>query len=268
MTLEIPNALRIPVAVVAERRKAATRWADWSWRVVEVLEDAADLPDLPPWTVLREAEGRTLFLAGRAEVALYPTDTTNYRDNLMADPPRVWVVLRPIEAGYRHVAERLAGMRERARYPREDVMRWVDAVRALEVARDEHVRRFEAIDARIDATNDAIRISDERARAQERALDAKLDRVLVELERTIARVSEDRELVGDGLRRGGKGGVRDHLVGGIAVVDRRLEGLGGDAGDGVAGDATDQLLALSREHRTDDDLDPPLVVPPIHGRGA
>ncbi|UJR78505.1 hypothetical protein [Sandaracinus amylolyticus] len=109
------------------------------------------------------------------------------------------IVLRPIEAGYRHVAERLAGMRERARYPREDVMRWVDVVRALELARDEHVRRFEAIDARFDATSVAIRESDERARGQERALDAKLDRVLAELERTIARVSEDRELVA-GLR--------------------------------------------------------------------
>ncbi|AKF09008.1 hypothetical protein DB32_006157 [Sandaracinus amylolyticus] len=109
------------------------------------------------------------------------------------------IVLRPIEAAYRHVAERLAGMRERARYPREDVMRWVDVVRGLELARDEHVKRFEAIDARIETTHDAIRECDERARGQARALDAKLDRVLAELERTIARVSEDRELVA-GLR--------------------------------------------------------------------
>jgi hypothetical protein len=93
--LTIPGAIRIPVAVLAERRPGATQWAEWSWRVVEVLETA---PELPPWTPLREAEGRTLFFAGAAEVALYPTDTPNYRDNLAADPPRVWVVLRPVEA--------------------------------------------------------------------------------------------------------------------------------------------------------------------------
>ena len=92
---EVPGTIRVPVSVLVERRPGATPWADWAWRAVEVLEDA---PDLPPWTVLREAEGRTLFLAGRAEVALYPTDTPNYRDNLAVESPRIWVVLRPVEA--------------------------------------------------------------------------------------------------------------------------------------------------------------------------
>jgi hypothetical protein len=94
--LEVPGTVRIPVAVLAERRPGATPWAEWSWRAVEVLEEAP--PDLPPWTVLREEAGRTLFLAGRAEVELHPTDTVNYRDNLQADPPRIWVVLREAEA--------------------------------------------------------------------------------------------------------------------------------------------------------------------------
>ena len=65
--IDVPNMLRIPVAVLAERRPGSTPWAEWSWRAVEVLEDA---PGLPPWTVLREAEGRTLYFAGEAEVAL------------------------------------------------------------------------------------------------------------------------------------------------------------------------------------------------------
>jgi hypothetical protein len=93
--LEVPGTLRIPLAVLVERRPGVTQWAEWSWRPVEVLEDA---PDLPPWTVLREADGRTLFLAGHAEVALHPTDTTNYRDNLTSAAPSVWVVLREGEA--------------------------------------------------------------------------------------------------------------------------------------------------------------------------
>lgn len=92
---EVPGTVRVPVSVLVERRPGATPWAEWSWRAVEVLEDA---PDLPPWTVLREEAGRTLFLAGRADVALYPTDTANYRENLRADPPLVWVVLREAEA--------------------------------------------------------------------------------------------------------------------------------------------------------------------------
>jgi Protein of unknown function (DUF3305) len=93
--MEVPNSLHIPVAVLAERRPGTTPWAEWSWRAVEVLESA---PELPPWTVLREAEGRTLYFAGGAEVALYPSDTPNYRENLLADPPRIWVVLRPCDA--------------------------------------------------------------------------------------------------------------------------------------------------------------------------
>jgi hypothetical protein len=87
-----PDSLFIPLAVLVERRRGVTRWAEHVWRATEVLEDA---PDLPPWTVLREeAEGRTVFFAGVAEVALHPTDTDNYRHNLASAKPLVWVLLR------------------------------------------------------------------------------------------------------------------------------------------------------------------------------
>ncbi|MFT8245947.1 DUF3305 domain-containing protein [Roseomonas sp. BN140053] len=86
---------RIPVWVLAERRPGVTRWAEHVWRAVEVLEDA---PDAPAWTLLREEAGRALFLAGRAEVALHPTDTDNLRHNLEAASPSLWVVLRATEA--------------------------------------------------------------------------------------------------------------------------------------------------------------------------
>ena len=100
MTLEVPGSIRIPVGVVAERRPGATRWAEHAWVARDVLEDA---PALAPWTVLREEAGHTLFYAGTAEVALHPTDTDNYIHNQQLDPPRIWVVLRPVpEApGYR-----------------------------------------------------------------------------------------------------------------------------------------------------------------------
>jgi hypothetical protein len=89
-----PDSLFIPLAVLVERRPGVTRWAEYAWRAVEVLEEA---PDLPPWTILREEPGRTVFFAGIAEVALYPTDTDNYRHNLASARPLVWVLLRPAE---------------------------------------------------------------------------------------------------------------------------------------------------------------------------
>ncbi|HYF06745.1 MAG TPA: DUF3305 domain-containing protein [Acetobacteraceae bacterium] len=90
-----PGSIALPVAVVVERRPAVTRWADWTWRAVQVLESA---PDIPPWSVLREEAGVTLFFAGRTEVWLHPTDTDNYKHNLEAAQPLVWVVLRPADA--------------------------------------------------------------------------------------------------------------------------------------------------------------------------
>jgi hypothetical protein len=87
-----PNTVRIPVAVLAERRPGVTQWADEVWQVVEVLEAA---PPVPPWTLLREDAGRSLFFAGAAEVVLHPTDTTNYKHNIEAAQPLVWAALRP-----------------------------------------------------------------------------------------------------------------------------------------------------------------------------
>lgn len=90
-----PDSLFIPVAVLMERRPAVTPWAEHVWRAVEVLEQA---PDVPPWTMLRQdADGRALFFAGKAEVALHPTDTSNYKHNLEAAQPLIWVVLRAAE---------------------------------------------------------------------------------------------------------------------------------------------------------------------------
>ena len=91
MTLEVPGTIRIPVGVVVERRPGVTQWAEHVWQAREVLDDA---PDIPAWTLLREEVGRALYFAGTAEIALHPTDTDNYKHNLEAAEPRIWVVLR------------------------------------------------------------------------------------------------------------------------------------------------------------------------------
>ncbi len=93
MTLEVPGTIRIPLGVVAERRPGVTPWAEFAWSARDVIEDP---PEIAPWTVLREEAGRTAFFAGIAEVALHPTDTDNYKHNLEAAEPLVWVVLRPV----------------------------------------------------------------------------------------------------------------------------------------------------------------------------
>jgi hypothetical protein len=90
--VSVPAHARIAVGVVVERRKARSAWIDFTWKPVTVL---AGVPDAAPWTMLSEdGEGAT-FYAGAAEIALYRTETANYRDNLGTGGPRLWVALRP-----------------------------------------------------------------------------------------------------------------------------------------------------------------------------
>jgi hypothetical protein len=78
-----PHA-RIAVGVVVERRKAVSRWIDFTWRPVAIL---AGQPDAAPWTVLSNASDTTSFYAGGVELALYRGETTSYRDNLTSGVP-------------------------------------------------------------------------------------------------------------------------------------------------------------------------------------
>jgi hypothetical protein len=89
--------LRIPVGVVAERRKADSPWIDFVWRGVGVLPDE---PALTPWAVLREQHEATLYYAGSATIDLYRSETARYRDNLANLSPSVWVVLAPSEGAW------------------------------------------------------------------------------------------------------------------------------------------------------------------------
>jgi len=90
--LSTPPLARIAVGVVVERRPARSPWIEHVWRPVGVLAGA---PEAAPWTQLPGADGATTFYAGTAEVELYRSETTNYRDNLATGRPALWVVLRP-----------------------------------------------------------------------------------------------------------------------------------------------------------------------------
>jgi hypothetical protein len=83
---------RIPVGVVVERRRASNPWIDVAWRPIGVLAGA---PEAAPWTMLESSDDRASFYAGLAEIALYRTETGQYRDNLSSGRPSLWVSLRP-----------------------------------------------------------------------------------------------------------------------------------------------------------------------------
>lgn len=91
MSAVIPQA-SITVGVVVERRKAKSTWIDFVWRPVALLAGA---PDTPPWTPLGGDADVTRFYAGAKEIALFRSETTNYRDNLGSGAPALWVAMRP-----------------------------------------------------------------------------------------------------------------------------------------------------------------------------
>jgi hypothetical protein len=86
-----PAHATISIGVVVERRKAQSQWIDFTWKPVAVL---VGHPDAAPWTMLSQDGDRTTFYAGPAEIALYRTETGNYRDNLASAAPMLWVALR------------------------------------------------------------------------------------------------------------------------------------------------------------------------------
>ena len=91
----VPPLVRIPVGIVAERRRAKSQWIDFIWRPVSAL---AGVPDTAPWTRLSGDDELAMYYVGGAEVELFPSETSNYRDNLVSGKPQLWVVLRPTDA--------------------------------------------------------------------------------------------------------------------------------------------------------------------------
>ena len=87
-----PALAKIAIGIVVERRRAQSTWIDFTWKPVTAL---AGLPGATPWTMLSQDGDGATFYAGAAEIELYRTETTNYRDNLGSGAPMLWVALRP-----------------------------------------------------------------------------------------------------------------------------------------------------------------------------
>lgn len=88
--MSVPLRL-IAVGIVVERRQAISQWAEFLWRPVAVL---AGLPDAAAWTPLAKDDNVVTYYAGPAEIALYRSEVENYRRNLLANVPAVWVAMQ------------------------------------------------------------------------------------------------------------------------------------------------------------------------------
>lgn len=91
----ISPLVTIPVGVLVERSKGVGPWSEFFWRPVAVL---SGVPDTPAWTQLSDDGERASFYAGAADIELYRSEASNYRDNLMAEAPLLWVALYPNDA--------------------------------------------------------------------------------------------------------------------------------------------------------------------------
>ena len=82
----------LTIGLVVERRLLTGAWGGHAWTPVAILPPT---PDVAPWTLLGGSADRMRYFAGCVDIHLYSTDTANYRDNLEAAEPKLWVVLRP-----------------------------------------------------------------------------------------------------------------------------------------------------------------------------
>ena len=82
--------LQLRVGVVVERRKARSPWAEALWRPVAIL---GGLPEAGLWTPLSDDGNTATYYAGPAEIALYRSESENYRQNLASGAPAIWVAL-------------------------------------------------------------------------------------------------------------------------------------------------------------------------------
>lgn len=83
--------IAIPVGVICDKRKVDHKWVDHLWSPVAVL---AGVPAVAPWTLLHREGATERYYIGATDIVLATTETARYRDNLLAPPPHLWVVVR------------------------------------------------------------------------------------------------------------------------------------------------------------------------------
>ncbi len=79
------------VGVILRRSKVDHAWVDHVWSPEAILPD---VPEAAPGTKLGGSGDTELFYAGIGTLELYPSETANYRDNLIEGKPQIWIALR------------------------------------------------------------------------------------------------------------------------------------------------------------------------------
>ncbi len=83
---------RLSVWVTVDRCRTGNPWQAERWAPTGVM---IGCPHVAPWTVLAEGPDRTRYFAGCADLTLFRSDTANYKYNLEAATPAIYVILRP-----------------------------------------------------------------------------------------------------------------------------------------------------------------------------
>ncbi len=82
--------------IVLERRPATSKWADWTWSVVELIADA---PATEGWTVLSEEGARVRYLSAPHFVTLHHKMVEAYDANIETGTPMLWAMLDEASEG-------------------------------------------------------------------------------------------------------------------------------------------------------------------------
>ncbi len=91
-----PQDATCEIGIVLARRALDNPWIDHIWTPHALLAQA---PDAAPGTLLSQEGNASLFYAGPATIELFVSETANYRDNLDAGEPRLWIAARSREDG-------------------------------------------------------------------------------------------------------------------------------------------------------------------------
>ena len=77
--------------VILEREPATSPWADWIWRVADVVTDA---PETDGWMLMsEEGEGRVRYLNAPHPLTLHHKMVEAYDANIETGAPKLWVML-------------------------------------------------------------------------------------------------------------------------------------------------------------------------------
>ncbi len=91
---KVERSISMPLGVVIERREIGNPWQKYGWRPVAVIPGA---PVVEEWREILKGDGWIHYHAATLPLTLHRKETEAYLTNLAANPPRIYVVLRPDE---------------------------------------------------------------------------------------------------------------------------------------------------------------------------